>query len=140
MSAITEARTVAEMHDAFRAAVREAIAEAGGVAWPRPAAARVADEEYRRWHVREVQRRDGGRSRDPSIPKPPSVPRTPLHEQLARPNDDGTIDCAGPCGETKPVKKFPTARGGIGRLSVCRACRDAAIAERKASSVRGLTP
>ncbi len=41
-----------------------------------------------------------------------------------------TRTCAGECGETKPITKFPTTSankdGVMGRGTVCRACRDAA--------------
>jgi hypothetical protein len=37
---------------------------------------------------------------------------------------DGEMTCTGPCGETKPVTKFPTTNGGA-RSTECRACRDA---------------
>lgn len=66
----------------------------------------------------------GGES-DPTV--------TPTRHTIgsARPveHDDGslTITCAGPCGETKPAKKFGTRKNG-GREAICRACRDAARA------------
>lgn len=121
-----------------------AIEERGdGRAWPLPPDALAANEELRLWYVREIVRRDHITWSDMNweqkrvCPERKSAssdggPRVPLHEQLAHANDDGTITCTGPCGEAKPAKKFPTARGAIGRLSECRACRDARVAATKA--------
>lgn len=82
-------------------------------------------EDVRQWHLAHA---DHIRIRAPRLDADgaplPRVERTPLHERLAHANDDGTITCTGPCGETKPANKFPTVKGGIGRESRCRACRD----------------
>lgn len=73
----------------------------------------IAEDEEGHMKVRHV-----GRA------KATAAPRRAMHERLAHPNDDGTITCTGPCGETKPANKFPTVKGGIGRESRCRTCRD----------------
>lgn len=134
VTAVDIAPTQTEMNYAYQRLHNEHVAEHGCSPFG-CADIKVLNEAYRQWHVRAVARRDGSRApRDPSQPRPQKAPRTKLHEILAKPNDDGTITCAGPCGETKPVKKFPTVKGGIGRANTCRECRDAAIAERKAAS------
>lgn len=149
MTAITEARTLADAHTAYKAGLRKLFDPADGFPYPYPPEAAELDEEMRLWYCRQVVLRDGITSSDMTPDQKracpdritaggrvTAVPRK-LHEQLAHPNDDGTITCQGSCGQTKPVKKFPTAKGGIGRLSTCRECRDRAIAERKAGVGHG---
>jgi hypothetical protein len=58
-------------------------------------------------------------------------------QQLARPveTEEGmVITCAGPCGQTQSVKKYPTIKGGgpANRGTVCRACEKQRRTERKA--------
>lgn len=127
------ARDAAEMNDTVKRLHNEHVAEHGCNPFGCPDILAL-NEASRQWHVRAIARRDGHRApRDPSAPREPKAPRTKLYEIIAKPNEDGTITCAGPCGETKPHKKFPTLKGGIGRGNVCRECRDKAIAERKAA-------
>ena len=84
-------------------------------------------EDHRRAHVRLV----GGHG-----PRRSTTPRRPATAVVLQPTEapDGAlvITCAGPCGEEKSFRKFPTLSGGRpGREAVCRSCRDAALAERK---------
>lgn len=141
MTAITEARTVPEVNAAFKATFATIDAT------DRDAVAAL-DTELRLWHVRNVVQRDGipwtdmnaeqrrvCPERRPGTATATKAKGVPLFEQRATAvNDDGTITCAGPCGQAKPTKKFPTLKGGIGRGNTCRECRDAAIAARRNGS------
>lgn len=75
--------------------------------------------------------RTHGRTHRDAAPVPtvaPEAPATPPGRATAAPTD-GTMACTGPCGETKPITKFPTYStkdGSVARRTVCRACRDAA--------------
>lgn len=67
----------------------------------------------------------------------PTAVRRASAVQVARPveAEDGTltITCVGPCGQTMPVTKFPTLKGGNARRgTTCRACEKAAREARKA--------
>lgn len=82
-------------------------------------------EDHRRAHVRLVGRFTS-RSTEPRV-------TVPVVLQPTETTDGLVIECQGPCGETKPANKFPTRSGGRpGREAVCRACRDARIADQKA--------
>lgn len=66
-------------------------------------------------------------------PTTPNGTPEPRRRRVAAPSaraamsDDGTqITCAGLCGETKSIRKFPTKSGAPGvREGVCRECREA---------------
>jgi hypothetical protein len=66
--------------------------------------------------------------------KGPVAPRAEIPQANVTEHEDGslTITCVGTCGETKPVKKFPTNKDGS-RAAECRDCRDKRTAESKAA-------
>jgi hypothetical protein len=121
------ALTPADIDARFKAAFAKAADEHGGMFTIPGGIVRDLQEDHRRAHVRLLG--------PPGAVRGPATPRQSIQSE-ARPteHEDGslTIVCAGPCGEEKPVSKFPTLKGGNGRRgTVCRACEAAIRAEKK---------
>lgn len=123
------ARTPSEVNVRYREIWADMIEVYGDkYAVPRDVRHRL-QEDMRRAHERCVYRKG---KRGSSTPRAAAAPVVLQPEET----EDGlVITCQGPCGETKPFKKFPTRSGGKpGREGICRECRDARIAATKKGS------
>lgn len=130
-----EARTVADVDAIYKAAFHQAAVDAGcpDDLWLVPAD--VVDrlgEAHRQAHGVLIERRDGSAATSTArAPKSDVSAKVNIQATVLESKDGPVITCAGPCGETKPVKKFPTLTGCAARGAVCRQCRDADLAARR---------
>lgn len=114
-----DCRSIADAAETFKALFRAALDATGLDAWD-PAFAERRNrlgEDYRKAMVYLTPYAKGKAT--------PRVHREPTPEPTFV-NDGNEITCAGPCGETKSIKKFPTKSGQPGvREGVCRDCKTA---------------
>ena len=120
--------TVRSTDDRYRELFAAATAVHDCTPFSLPLDVRTAlQEDHRRAHIRLT----GGSVTTVRTPRT----STPVVIQPTETTDGLVITCQGDCGETKPAKKFPTRSGNRpGREAICRTCRDARIAARKAGA------